>query len=85
MAFPEDLLEAALVVIVSVAGGIVFAADVDDGVAGGEERGVAGADEGRGGIAWEEAEEEDGEGFVGVEVAAVGAYEGAVQAGALGG
>ncbi|EDN04124.1 hypothetical protein HCAG_01989 [Histoplasma mississippiense (nom. inval.)] len=42
--------ECSLVVVVAVAGGVVFAADVDDGVAGGEEGWVAGADEGGGGV-----------------------------------
>jgi hypothetical protein len=62
--------ELALVVVIAVYGGVVDAADVDDGVAGGEDGGVAGADEGGGGVGREKAEEVDGEGFVGVEVAA---------------
>lgn len=51
--------EGALVVIVAMGGGGVFAADVDDGVAGGEEGGVAGTEEARGGVGWEEAEKVD--------------------------
>jgi hypothetical protein len=39
-------------------------------VAGFEDGGVAGADEGRGGVGGEQAQHGDGEGFVGVEVAA---------------
>lgn len=42
--------ECSLVVVVAVAGRVVFAADVDDGVAGGEEGWVASADEGGGGV-----------------------------------
>ena len=48
-----------MVVVIAVAGGGVFAADVDDGVAGTEKGGVAGAEEGAGHVGWEEAEEVD--------------------------
>lgn len=48
----EGGCEGTLVVVVAVAGWVVFAADVDDGVAGGEEGGVAGAYEGGGGVCW---------------------------------
>lgn len=47
-------------VVVAVSGGVVFAADVDDGVACCEEGWVAGADERRGGVFWQETEEVDG-------------------------
>ena len=66
----EELVELALVVVVAVLGVVVNAADVDDGVAGLEEGGVAGADQRAGGIAGEGAEQVDGKGLVGVEVAA---------------
>lgn len=72
----EGGVEGALVVVVAVLGRVVLTADVDDGVACGEEGGVAGAEEGAGGVGGEEAEEVDGQGFVGVEVAVVGADKG---------
>lgn len=67
----EGGAEAALVVVVAVVGRVVFAADVDNCVAFGEFGWVPGAEEGRGGVEREQAEEVDGKGFVGVEVPAV--------------
>lgn len=52
--------EGTLVVVVAVGGRGVFTADVDDGVAGREERGVTRAQEGGGVVGREEAEEVDG-------------------------
>lgn len=57
-------------VVISIFSGVVLAADVDDGVAGREDSGVACSDEGGGGVGGELAEEVDGESFIGVEVAA---------------
>lgn len=65
--------EATLVVVVAVALGVVFTTDVDDGVACFEDFGVAGANELRVVVGWEHAKHVYGEGFVGVEVAVVGA------------
>ena len=72
----EGGCEAALVVVVAVALGVVLAADVDNGVAGLEDLGVAGTDEGRVAVGRQHAQHVDGEGLVGVEVAVVGADEG---------
>lgn len=69
--------EAALVVVVAVALGVVLAAYVDDRVARLEELGVARADELRVVVGWQHAQHVHGEGFVGVEVAVVGADFGA--------
>ena len=49
--------EGALVVVVAVCGGGVFTANVDDGVAGREEGGVARAEKGAGVVGWEGTEE----------------------------
>lgn len=69
-------VEGALVVVVSVLGRVVFAADVYDGVAVGKEGWVTGSEKGTGVISGEEAEEVDCQSFVGVEVTIVGANEG---------
>jgi hypothetical protein len=63
--------ELALVVIVALGLIIVDTADIDDGVAGSELFGVAGADESAVGVGGQQAQQVDGEGLVGVEVAAV--------------
>ena len=55
-------------VVVAVLGRMVLAAHVDDGVTGGEESGVTGADEGRWVVGGEHAEQVNGEGLIGVEV-----------------
>ena len=55
-------------VVVAVLGRVVLAAYVDHGVAGGEESGVTGADEGGWIVGGEHAEQVNGEGFIGVEV-----------------
>ena len=52
-------VEGALVVIVAVCGGGVFATDVDDRVAGGEEGRITGAEEGGRVIGGEKAEKVD--------------------------
>ena len=52
-------------------GGVVYAAHIDDGVAFLQLGRVARADKRGGGICGEQAEEVDGQGLVGVEVAAV--------------
>ena len=72
----EDCIELALVVVVALCIVVVDAADVADNVAGLEDFGITGADEGAVGVLGEEAEEVDGEGLVGVEVAVVGANDG---------
>jgi hypothetical protein len=59
------------VVIIPVGGRVVYAANVDDSVAVLQFSWVARADEGGGCICGEQAEEVNGQGFVGVEVAAV--------------
>ena len=64
--------ELALVVIVALGRIIVDTTNIDDGVAGSELFGVAGTDESAVGVLGEEAQQVDGEGLVGVEVAAVG-------------
>lgn len=69
-------VEGALVVVVSVLGWVVFAADVYDGVAVRKERWVAGPEKGAEIVGGEEAEEVDCQSFVGVEVTIVGADEG---------
>lgn len=69
--------EAALVVVVAVALGVVLAADVDDGVTGCEEVWVARADERRVVVGWEHAQHVHCQRFVGVEVPVVGADLGA--------
>ena len=55
----ESSGEGALVVVITVGGRGVFAADVDDGVAGGEKGGFPCAEEGRWIVSWEETEEVD--------------------------
>jgi len=69
----EDGRELALVVVVALLLVAVDSAHVDDGVARLEDVGVARADEGRVFVGGEQTEHGDGEGLVGVEVAAVGA------------
>lgn len=61
----------ALVVVEASLVGIIGSAYIDDGVACLEDLGVAGADEGRVCVGGEQTEHGHGEGFVGVEVAAV--------------
>lgn len=56
----EDRVEGALVVVVAVCRGVVFASDVDDRVACCELRRVAGAEERAGRVEREETEEVDG-------------------------
>jgi hypothetical protein len=51
--------------------GVMLAANIDYRVAFGKVSGVAGANEWTAGECWEETEKIDGEGFVGVKVAAV--------------
>ena len=62
--------EGPLVVVVAVRAGIVFSAYVDHGVAGRQEGGVARAEERRVGVGGEQAEEVDGQSFVGMKCAA---------------
>lgn len=57
--------------VIPVDGGVVYAAHVDDGVAFLQLGWVARANERGGGVCGEQAEEVDGQGLVGVEVAAV--------------
>ena len=56
----EGAGEGALVVVVAVGGRGVLAADVDDGVAGGEKGGVTRAEQRRGLVGGKETEEVDG-------------------------
>ena len=70
--FREGGIEVALVVIVTVGGRDVLAADVDDCVAGGEEGGITGPEKGGWLVGGKEAEEVNGESFIGVEVPAEG-------------
>ena len=63
-------------VIVSVAGWLIFTSNVNYGVALGEEGGIARSDEGAGVVGGEKAEEVDCKGFIGVEVAIVRADQG---------
>lgn len=72
----EDGIELALVVIVALCIVVVDAANVADNVAGLEDFGVTGADEGAVGVLGEETEQVDGESLVGVEVAVVSANDG---------
>lgn len=58
-------------VVIPVDGGVVHAAHVDDSVAFLQLGGVTCADERGGGVCGEQTEEVDGQGLVGVEVAAV--------------
>lgn len=62
--------EGALVVVKAVSGGVVLAADIDDGVAFGQTGWVARAHERRRGIRREQTEEVDGESLVGMEMTA---------------
>jgi hypothetical protein len=64
--------ELALVVIVALGRVIVNTTDIDDGVAGSELFGVTGTDQSAVGVGGQQAQQVDGEGLVGVEVAAVG-------------
>lgn len=57
--------------VVTVGGFVVFAADIDDGVAGRKKGGIARADEFRGFVGGEQAKEVDGESFVRVKLAVV--------------
>lgn len=68
----ESSGELALVVIVALGLVIVDTTDIDDSVAGSELFGVAGADESAVGVGGQKAQQVDGEGLVGMEVAAVG-------------
>lgn len=79
--------EAALVVVVAVALGVVLAADVDDGVARLEDLGVARAHQAAVAVRGQHSQHVHGEGLVGVEVAVVRADEhvGGVGLEALGG
>lgn len=62
--------ESPLVMVVAVVGRVIFAADVNDGMASGQLGRIPSADESRGGVGWELTEEIDREGLVGVEMAA---------------
>jgi len=64
--------ELALVVVVALGLVIVDTTDIDDSVAGSELFGVAGTDESAVGVGGQQAQQVDGKGLVGVEVAAVG-------------
>nr|POE52102.1 4-hydroxybenzoate polyprenyltransferase, mitochondrial [Quercus suber] len=68
----ERGVELALVVVVAQDVVVVHPADIDDDGAGVQQLGVSGPDERGLLVVGEEAEEEDGQGFVGVEVAVVG-------------
>jgi hypothetical protein len=81
----KDGGELALVMVVPLAGIVVLGADIDDRVAGGQDIGIAGAHERRGGVGRQETEHGDGEGLVCVEVAAVGANERSFHLGPLSG
>lgn len=62
--------EGALVVVIAVSGGVVLAADIDDGVAFGQTGWIARTHEGRRSIRRKQTEEVDSESLVGVEVPA---------------
>lgn len=66
----EDGVEGALVVIIAVDGGIVHAAHVHNGVTLLKLDRVTGTNEGGRSVGGQEAQEVDGQGLVGVEVAA---------------
>lgn len=70
LALGEGGCEGTLVMIIAVDGGVVHTTDIHDSVAFLELGGVASTDEGGGGVGGEQAEEVDGQGLVGVEVAA---------------
>lgn len=63
-------------VVVAVLGRVILSAHVDNGVAGGEESRVTGADEGGWVVGGEHAEQVNGESLIGVEVTIVGTDQG---------
>lgn len=72
----ESCAEFTLVVIVAECVVVVNSTNINDDGACREGFGVAGTDERGGSIFWEESQEEDGQSFVGVEVAIVSSNDG---------
>lgn len=67
----EGGVEGALVVVIAVLDRVVFAADVDDGMAAREQSRIPSAEESAGGVGGEEAKHVNCQGFIGMEMAIV--------------
>jgi hypothetical protein len=69
----EGSVEGALMMIIAVRGWLILAANIDNGVTGLQEIRIPGSDECGGLVGGQQAEHVDGESFVSVEMAIVGA------------